>query len=585
MAPAAAPAAEASAPAKKVTVTTGMDFASAYSFRGIPQHFGRRDCAALRRSRVLRSGTASARTSATGTASIRRRSAGNWYESDYYGSVTFTTGKVKPRLLYTSYTSPADSFATVKELAGVFAFDDSTSAFPLNPKVVLAFELGDGEADGGTNKGTYLELGVRPSVKLAPKATLAVGAKTGLSVEPLLRGTDGQQHVRLLRYQRAAERAGRLPARGGTLEAHGGVDFYSLGRQHETAERRRRIQAGREHRLHLHVLTRRRQWGCGALRAGPRGYQGFMAIGSDGARATGSMTLTMPGNNGQERKNRGAALLAAARDEYAAEARKGRGGLDVVARLADRMDGLVRMLFDYAKSQTELPFAVCALGGYGRRALCLHSDLDILIIFDGAIGAGEEAFIKAVFQPLWDLRLSLGQHVRELDDLATPDLSNPEFLLGLLDARLIAGDTQVFDVVLEHARNPAALASLIDPLLELVQQRHAQFNDTLYQLEPDIKQAPGGLRDAAVCRHLRVLRRGPAVDPRSRGASRRSRRSPAAHPVDTAPPGRARRQCSHSRAAGGCCRDDGQRRRPAPAAGRSAHGRLLPQCPGRSPVR
>ena len=155
-----------------------------------------------------------------------------------------------------------------------------------------------------------------------------------------------------------------------------------------------------------------------------------MAIGSDGARATGSMTLTMPGNNGQERKNRGAALLAAARDEYAAEALRGRGGLDVVARLADRMDGLVRMLFDYAKSQTELPFAVCALGGYGRRALCLHSDLDILIIFDGAIGAGEEAFIKAVFQPLWDLRLSLGQHVRELDDLATPDLSNPEFLLG-----------------------------------------------------------------------------------------------------------------------------------------------------------
>ena len=238
-----------------------------------------------------------------------------------------------------------------------------------------------------------------------------------------------------------------------------------------------------------------------------------MAIGSDGARATGSMTLTMPGNNGQERKNRGAALLTAARDEYAAEARKGRGGLDVVARLADRMDGLVRMLFDYAKSQTELPFAICALGGYGRRVLCLHSDLDILIIFDGAIGAGEEAFIKAVFQPLWDLRLSLGQHVRELDDLATPDLSNPEFLLGLLDARLIAGDTQVFDVVLEHARNPAALASLVDPLLELVQHRHAQFNDTLYQLEPDIKQAPGGLRDAAVCRHLRVLRRGPAVDP------------------------------------------------------------------------
>ena len=76
----------------------------------------------------------------------------------------------------------------------------------------------------------------------------------------------------------------------------------------------------------------------------------------------------------------------------------------------------------------------------------------------------------------------------------------------MLDARLIAGDTEVFDVVLEHARNPPACASLVDPLLELVQQRHAQFNDTLYQLEPDIKQAPGGLRDVAVCRQLRALR-------------------------------------------------------------------------------
>ncbi|MEN3337851.1 MAG: [protein-PII] uridylyltransferase [Acidobacteriota bacterium] len=224
------------------------------------------------------------------------------------------------------------------------------------------------------------------------------------------------------------------------------------------------------------------------------------------------MTSITPGTGGQDRKHRGAALLAAARDEYAAEARKGRGGRDAVARLADRMDALVRMLVDYARNQTECPVAVCALGGYGRRALCLHSDLDILIVFDGTIGGPEEAFIKAVFQPLWDLKLSLGQHVRELSDLAVPDLSNPEFLLGLLDARLIEGDISVFERLLEHARNPGALASLVDPLLELVQQRHAQFNDTLYQLEPDIKQAPGGLRDLSVCRHLRMLHGAGAAD-------------------------------------------------------------------------
>src|SRR3954469_22395718 len=150
MAPAAAPASEA-APAKKVTVTTGMDFTSAYLFRGIPQHSGGAIAQPYGDLGVTLSHGLSANVG-TWDSIHSTAPAGNWYESDYYASMTFTTGKVKPQLLYTSYTSPADSFATVKELAGVFAFDDSASHLPLNPKVILAFELGDGEADGGTNK-------------------------------------------------------------------------------------------------------------------------------------------------------------------------------------------------------------------------------------------------------------------------------------------------------------------------------------------------------------------------------------------------------------------------------------------------
>jgi len=154
--------------------------------------------------------------------------AGNWYESDYYGSVTFTAGKVKPGLLYTSYTSPADSFATVKELAGVVAFDDSASKFPLSPKIVLAFELGDGEADGGTNKGTYLELGVRPTVKLAPKATLAIIVKTGLSVNHYYEGPTGNNGFGYMDTDLQLS-VPLVTGKSGTLEAHGGVDLYTLG--------------------------------------------------------------------------------------------------------------------------------------------------------------------------------------------------------------------------------------------------------------------------------------------------------------------------------------------------------------------
>ena len=226
-APAAAPAPEASAPAKIYTVTTGLDFASAYLFRGILQESGGAigqpyaDIAvALKHGITADFGTWN---SIHSTADV-----GNWYESDYFGSVTFTAGKFKPGLLYTSYTSPADRFSTVQELAGTLAVDDSKSPFPLSPKVVLAFELGDGEADGGENKGTYLELGIKPAVKLAPKATLYIPVKTGLSVNHYYEGPNGDNAFGYF------DLGGQLSVplasgKGGALEAHGGLDLMWLG--------------------------------------------------------------------------------------------------------------------------------------------------------------------------------------------------------------------------------------------------------------------------------------------------------------------------------------------------------------------
>ena len=77
-------------------------------------------------------------------------------------------------------------------------------------------------------------------------------------------------------------------------------------------------------------------------------------------------------------------MLSAAREEYAREAARGRAGRDTASRYAERMDGVVQAVVEAARALTATPVAVCALGGYGRRALCLHSDIDLLIVFDGA---------------------------------------------------------------------------------------------------------------------------------------------------------------------------------------------------------
>lgn len=198
-----------------------------------------------------------------------------------------------------------------------------------------------------------------------------------------------------------------------------------------------------------------------------------------------------------------AVRLAAARESYVQQARRGGAGRDAARRYAGEMDGVVQTIVDAARGRCSMPFVVCAVGGYGRSALCLHSDVDLLIGFNDAIAETEENFVKAVLQPLWDLRIELGQHVREIGDFTQPDLTNPEFLLSLLDVRYLTGEESLYNRI---ATSAAAHASvMIEPLMTLVAERHAQFNDTLYQLEPDIKQAPGGLRDIAVIRHLRAM--------------------------------------------------------------------------------
>ncbi len=223
------PAQEATAPPKRLTFTSGSDFTSAYLFRGIRQHSGGTIAQPFADLGIAIAPGITANVG--GWESIHSSApGGNWYEADYYGSLTFTAGKLKPGVLFTSYTSPADSFSTVHELAGVLGIDDSASAFPLSPKVILAFELSDAQADGGADKGTYLELGIRPAVKLHPKLTLAIPVKTGLSVNKYDESpVDGQDNTFGFFSTGLQLSVPVISGKAGSLEAHGGVDMLWLG--------------------------------------------------------------------------------------------------------------------------------------------------------------------------------------------------------------------------------------------------------------------------------------------------------------------------------------------------------------------
>ncbi len=159
-----------------------------------------------------------------------------------------------------------------------------------------------------------------------------------------------------------------------------------------------------------------------------------------------------------------------------------------------RMDALIQQLYADAGSLTQA-VTVFALGGYGRRELCLHSDIDLLILFAGVIGRDDERFLHAFLNPLWDLGLTIGHHVREVSEGAGLEADNSEFLLALTDARPVVGDATLLDQFLGASDVARTNTRTLEALKGLIAERHAKFNDTFYQLEPDVKEAPGGLRD------------------------------------------------------------------------------------------
>lgn len=199
--------------------------------------------------------------------------------------------------------------------------------------------------------------------------------------------------------------------------------------------------------------------------------------------------------------------LRQAHDEFASNADRGAGGRRAHQRLAEALDGILGTIAGKAVPAGTSGLALVAIGGYGRRAQCLHSDVDLLLLFAGPIGEAEERQVNAVLMPLWDLKLAVGHHVRSLVDFDQIETDNPEYLLALQTARFVAGDREVFEGMRSRidAHREAFNEMVIEALLQLGDERHGRFNRTPYQLEPDIKEAPGGLRDIEAARMLHAL--------------------------------------------------------------------------------
>lgn len=198
--------------------------------------------------------------------------------------------------------------------------------------------------------------------------------------------------------------------------------------------------------------------------------------------------------------------LANHRSAVEAKVRTGEAeaGLPAAERLAKAYDGLFCSLFKAvecalsAKNQWTANVALAAVGSYGRGALALHSDLDVRLVTSGRAEKVRH-IAEAVLYPLWDAGLSIGHQIVTPADqleLAKTDLPTAT---ALLDFRLLAGDRATTDKMLERAYDGLFHISNIGRFLALLsdraEERAARFGDSVYLLEPDVRNGIGGLRD------------------------------------------------------------------------------------------
>jgi [protein-PII] uridylyltransferase len=172
-----------------------------------------------------------------------------------------------------------------------------------------------------------------------------------------------------------------------------------------------------------------------------------------------------------------------------------------LARLTDRW--LAALLHSGVREAGVSGAALVAVGGYGRGELSPRSDLDLLLLHDGTAAPGAIASLAdKVWYPVWDLGLALDHSVRTAGEARKTAGEDLKVQLGLLDARHIAGDAALTaglrTAVLADWRNQAP--KRLPALHELCQERAHRQGELQFLLEPDLKEARGGLRDATALR-------------------------------------------------------------------------------------
>lgn len=172
---------------------------------------------------------------------------------------------------------------------------------------------------------------------------------------------------------------------------------------------------------------------------------------------------------------------------------------EIVGLRAFCIDELIRRAWFHI-GPGECPHALLAVGGYGRSELHPYSDVDICLLIDGRLDADIRERLENLIGFLWDIGLEIGHSVRTLAECAAVAGADVTVMTNLMEARLIVGPQPLFDA-LRAATSTAQMwpsERFFQAKVREQEQRHQRYNDAFQQLEPNLKESPGGLRDIQI---------------------------------------------------------------------------------------
>jgi [protein-PII] uridylyltransferase len=184
-------------------------------------------------------------------------------------------------------------------------------------------------------------------------------------------------------------------------------------------------------------------------------------------------------------------------------------GSAVIRRRSQIVGTLLRTLWEQVAPGTQSDIALVATGGFGRRELFPCSDVDVLFLCaNEKVEPAYKEQIRACTQAMWDIGLRASPVTRTMKETERVHPDNLEFTVSLLDRRYLTGSRELY-AKFEKELLPSVILrewdTVVQNLAEMARARHAKYGDTIFHVEPNVKECPGGLRDYHLAQWLTLL--------------------------------------------------------------------------------